>query len=66
MTTKTIHSNGIGHLAARSLIEEIASLRDDIGRMGIAIADIDLHLLLLFQELRRSRDERRSLTADYE
>lgn len=59
MRTKPNQRNtGIGHLAARSLIEEIASLREDISRMGSALADIDLYLLLLFQEMRREREQR--------
>jgi len=51
----TTRNTGIGHLAARSLIEEIASLREDISHMGAALASIDLSLLLLFQEMRNSK-----------
>jgi hypothetical protein len=40
-------------LAARSLTEEIAALREDIHKQGAALADIDVSLCQLVQQLRQ-------------
>lgn len=41
-------------LAGRSLTEEIAALRNDIHQQAIALNNIDLMLVMLFQQLRNS------------
>lgn len=66
--SKSLRNTGIGHLAARSLLEEIAGLREDINRIGIAIADIDISIGMLFAEMRHGSSvlRRYSLPADHE
>lgn len=66
--SKSLRNTGIGHLAARSLLEEIAGLRDDIHRMSVAIADIDVSLTMLFAEMRHGSSvlRRYSLPPDAE
>lgn len=55
----TARTKGIGHLAARSLLEEIAGLRDDIHAMSGAIAEVESLLGVLFMELRNIDRSRR-------
>ena len=52
--------------ATRSLVAEIASLRDDIHQMAVTIAAVELTLLTVFDELRRSNDRCRPPLPDEE
>jgi hypothetical protein len=44
-------SAGIGHLAARTLIEEISLLRDEIHEQGILLQNIDIAMAAIYREL---------------
>jgi len=44
-------SAGIGHRAARSLIEEIGLLRDEIYQQGILLQSIDIAMTAMYREL---------------
>lgn len=59
MTMNTARNSGIGHRAARSLLEEIAGLRDDIHAMSGAIAEVESLLGVVFMELRNIDRRRR-------
>ena len=47
-------NNGIGHLAARSLLEEITELREDIHRQGLLLKHIEVMLTVVYCELHAS------------
>ncbi len=47
----TDRNNGIGHLAARSLIEEIALLRDAIDQQGVMLQSMDIAMTAIYREL---------------
>ena len=42
---------GIGHIAARSLLAEIALLREDIHQQGVMLQSIDTAMTALYCEL---------------
>ncbi len=48
-------ANNIGHLTARNLLDSVTELREDIQLQSIALAEIDLSLRNVFNELRRLR-----------
>lgn len=54
MTDMSRRSAGIGHIAARSLMEEVSALRDDIAMQSAAIAQFDAMMRLMYAELHRS------------
>jgi len=47
----TDRSAGIGHRAARTLIEEISLLRDEIQQQGILLQSIDIAMTAIYREL---------------
>jgi hypothetical protein len=46
--------------ASRALLDEIAALREDIHKMAGVLNNIDLSIVMLFQELRAPRNGVRS------
>jgi len=54
----TERNAGIGHLAARSLIEEIAELREDIREQGTVLKNISIMLGALYCDLHAFNRER--------
>ena len=53
----TDRNSGIGHRAARSLIEEIAQLREDIHQQGMLLQSIDLAMTAMYRELHASNEQ---------
>ena len=47
-------TTGIGHIAARSLLAEIALLREDIHQQGVILQSIDAAMTALYCELHHS------------
>ena len=55
MSDRTHNRNtGIGHLAARSLIEEISALRDEIAHQGMILQSIDVAMTAMYRELQQT------------